>query len=348
MNLIVTPIDPTEDPRWDAFVMSHPEATVYHHSSWAKVIRTTYGHEIVYLALEDDENRIWGIAPFIFIKSCLTGKRIVSLPFAAHCNPILPIDKFENILYFLLEHYADVDYIELKVVEKEGIKPPNGFVKRSDFVTHILNLEQSLEELFVSFHSTSVRQRIRKGEKKKLSLKLGENEDDLRQFYQLHSIVRKKHGLPPHPYAFFAQIWHTLRPQKMVSVPLIMCDNQAVSAAFILKFKDTFYFEQSATDPNYLKDCANQIMIWESIKLAHADGASYFDFGRSALINRPLIEFKERWNAKGVALSSYYYPECPSRDKETSPGRKVLSRINHILPISMLQLQGRLLYPHLG
>ncbi len=348
MSLKVTPIDPGKDKRWDDFVINHPESTIYHHSSWAEVIRTVYGHELIYLALENDKKEVQGIAPFILIKSCLTGKRVVSLPFATYCNPILPATEVDKVLRFLLEHYSDVDYIELKVVEKDDIRIPAGFSKSSNHITHILNLDHSLEELLMSFHSTSVRQRIRKGEKNNLSLRIGETEEDLKQFYRLHTMVRKKLGLPPQPFSFFIQMWQHLRPFNQVLIPLVEHGGRVVSAAFILKFKDTFYLEQSATDPCYLRHCANQTLIWESIKLAHADGARYLDFGRSALGNKSLIEFKERWSAKGFTLSTYYYPKRPPLNTEESMARQILNRVNRHLPNSLLKLEGRLLYPHLG
>lgn len=348
MNLFVTPIDPTVDARWDAFVASQAQASVYHHSSWVKVIRATYGHETICLTLQDDRNTISGVIPFVLIKSRITGSRIVSLPFATYCNPILPNDAFAKVLDFLLERYEDIDYIELKVVENDAGRPPKGFVRRSEYVTHILSLEPPLEDLLMSFHSTSVRQRVRKGEKKNFKVKLAESEEDLKQFYKLHTVVRKKHGLPPHPYSFFFHLWHELRPRQMVYAPLVLSNDQVAAAAFILRFKETFYFEQSATSTDYLKDCANQVLIWESIKLARSLGGRYFDFGRSARDNLPLIEFKKRWNAQGVPLSSYFYPECPRRNSEASMSRKILGRINHLLPNTMLQLEGRLLYPHLG
>ena len=46
-------IDPCKYTKWDSFVLSHNEGTIFHLSNWAKVIQETYGYEPYYLILKD-------------------------------------------------------------------------------------------------------------------------------------------------------------------------------------------------------------------------------------------------------------------------------------------------------
>ena len=73
-------IDVSKDPRWDRFVAKHPSATIYHHSSWKKVLEKTYGYKAVYLAVTDQKNNVQAGLPLFYINSRLTGNRFVSLP----------------------------------------------------------------------------------------------------------------------------------------------------------------------------------------------------------------------------------------------------------------------------
>jgi len=341
-------INPEVDKRWDEYVLRHPSGSIYHHSAWGKVLQLTYDHTPFYVALERTETgQFEGIVPLLLIKSWLTGKRLVSLPFTSYCDRLVPGSELENIISFALEHHPDIDYLELRFLE--DINYESGTLeKQSSYVTHILELDVSLEQLFKSFHNTSVRQRIKRAEKNKLKLRMAEQEVDLWEFYELETTVRKKHGLPPQPYAFFANMWRILKPKNFLFVPMIEHKGKVIAAATVLRFKDTVYFEYSASDQNSRKLCPNQKLIWEVIKIAHRDGAKFFDFGRSSLANQSLIDFKERWRAKGRGLTYHYFPKAKRLDSESGLGREILSAINRILPAPLLKLEGRLLYPHLS
>jgi hypothetical protein len=289
-----------------------------------------------------------GIVPFLLIKSRITGKRLVSLPLTSYCDPLVPEQELEHVVHFAFEHHPDIDYLELRFLENIGKHTTSIFQNQSYFVTHILRLDLELDQLFKSFHDTSVRQRIKRAGKKGLRFRIAEEEEDLRKFYQLQTAVRKRHGLPPQPYSFFANLWKLLRPRNFLSVPLIEYEGKVIAAAIVLKFKRTFHLEYSASDQNFLKLCPNQKLIWEVIKIAHRDGARYFDFGRSSVKHRSLIEFKERWGAKRHHLIYCHFPKTKRKDMESGVWRKILEFTNGHLPCRLLQLEGRLIYPHLG
>jgi lipid II:glycine glycyltransferase (peptidoglycan interpeptide bridge formation enzyme) len=143
-------------------------------------------------------------------------------------------------------------------------------------------------------------------------------------------------------------MWQSLGSRNFLHLPIVEQKGKALAAAIVLQFKDTVYFEYSASDPDSLKLCPNQKLIWETIKLAHKDGARYFDFGRSSVTNSSLVEFKERWGARRCGLSYYYFPKAKRANTEHGAVRKMLEAVNRTLPCSLLQLEGKLIYPHLG
>lgn len=342
-------IDPKSDKRWDKFVYKHPKASIYHHSSWGEVIEQTYNYNPFYLAFENVESgNFESIVPFFRIDSKLTGKRLISLPFTSYCNPLINQEQLEDVVRFALRYHSDINHVELRFISKADDVHPSLRNQQSTFVTNILDIKPDLDEMFRSFHNTSVRQRIKRAERNNLTVRMAEKEQDLKEFYRLTTMTRKKHGLPPQPYRFFVNMWNILRPKNLLIVPLVEYQGKIIAAAVILKFKRTYHFEYSASDQKFLKLCPNHKLIWESIKISHRNSAKHFDFGRSSQSNKSLIEFKERWAAKRSPLSYCYFPEASRVNTESGNGRKLLEFVNGYLPKMLLQLEGNLLYRHIG
>lgn len=331
--------------KWDAFVLSHSDGTLEHHSAWLNVLTETYRHKPFCVILESIQTgEIQGLFPCIAIESFLTGRRLVSLPFTDYCDPILPGVKGEELIDFILQRYPNIDYIELKLRNNHF----SDFKKTQCYLTHILDLDVDLKELFNSFHNTSVRQRIKRAERNNLKFRISNCEKHLQKFYHLLTGVRRKHGLPPQPYAFYKNMWTFLRPRGFMHVPVIEHEGKIIAAAILVKFKKKFHLKYSASDYNYLKLCPNQMLIWESIKMAHKEGARYFDFGRTAHGHRSLVEFKDRWAAKRYPFTYSYYPKDRAVECSDGLSRKVFTAVNRYLPQFVLQFQGKLIYPYMS
>src|SRR6202161_895955 len=82
-------LDPTTDARWSRFVELHPKASVFHTVGWLQTLQHTYGYEpLAFTTSPPDTGLENGIA-FCYITSWLTGRRLVSLPFSDHCEPLV-------------------------------------------------------------------------------------------------------------------------------------------------------------------------------------------------------------------------------------------------------------------
>ncbi|MRR55339.1 MAG: GNAT family N-acetyltransferase [Deltaproteobacteria bacterium] len=337
-----------DDKRWDQFVENHPKGSIYHHSAWKSVLQSTFGFIPFYVAEVNPCNgRFEGILPCMRVKSRLTGTRLVSLPFTSYCAQLFPETLVDDIVEMALQNYPDTDYLELKfydVLENES----KILQRQSTYNTHVLHLTASANEIFKSFHNTSVCQRIKRGAKYNLKLRTADNEKDLKLFYDLHTKTRKKHGLPPHPYLFFQNMWKILMPHKFLLIPLLEYQGKIIAGAIVLKFKNTFHFEYSAFDLDYADISPNHSMIWETIKIAIDEGAKIFDFGRTASANKSLMDFKKRWATEEHNLQYYYYPEAKRINTEEGVIKYLLTKVNSLLPPYLLRLEGEVIYPHLG
>src|SRR4051794_24426204 len=81
----ISVINPVDDPKWDLLIASHPSASFFHGSQWARVLQATYNHKVHYLAeLDGDQAR--ALLPILEVNSLVTGRRGVSLPFSDDCE----------------------------------------------------------------------------------------------------------------------------------------------------------------------------------------------------------------------------------------------------------------------
>ena len=66
---------------WDAYVLSHPDATYCHLSQWKQVIEQSYGHKTHYLMAINEDGQMAGLLPLVHLKSLLFGNSLVSMPY---------------------------------------------------------------------------------------------------------------------------------------------------------------------------------------------------------------------------------------------------------------------------
>jgi len=345
---VLTELNPIVDSRWDEYVLGHQEGTIYHHSAWQQVLSETYGYSPLYLGFtSSDGSQLSGIFPLMFVKSFLTGRRVVSLPFTTYCNPLMPERLIEEAMRFAFDRFRGVRYVELKLLERaQGSFGHLGVA--SAFVSQVLSLDPDIDKLFLSFHPSSIRHRVRRAEKLGLVFRLGDKESDLHQFYRFYSLMRRKNGLPPQPYAFFANMHRILTSKNLLELPVVEYEGKVIAVTILLKGRSTWHLEYSASDPRFLQQGSNQFLIWRCIEMAHQAGAKHFDFGRTSLSHHSLLEFKDRWQAKRRAIRYHYFPQDTKPTHSRDYSDSLLGRLNKRLPLSLLTWEGRLLYRHLA
>ncbi len=345
MNYTIT--QNLDDPRIIPFLIQDKRASVYHHPAWLKALVFAYGFDLYYLILEKkDDNSIVGLMPFVLKKNLKRKKRIVSLPFTTHCDLILPEDiSLGKIFNILCDQISEIDSIDFRLVN--GIVP-SGFSISQEYLLHKIELGATIDETFQSFGRRSIKRNIRKAEKNNLKIRFGDSIDDLKIFYELEKKTRKKIGLPPAPFNFFLKIWENLKIYNLVLLPIIEYNSGPVASSIVLKFKDTFYFEYTGIDKDYITLNPNYLLHWEVIKIAQTENnAKYIDMGRTAVNHQSLIDFKEKWNAKALPIYRLRLPE--DNNKKLRNGRlyEAFKYINKQLPAKILELEGNLLFRHI-
>jgi len=348
----VKTVDPSKDKRWDEFVKSHPEGTVFHLSAWARVLQKTYGYIPYYFILEDSDEKIKAGCPFFLIKSWLAGNRLVCLPFTDNCFPLVTSHgNIERLFCTTMEKAKEekVDHIEVR----GGY--PNVFLQSLHFENHSyyksfrLDLSRGTNSLWRGFEKT-IRKRIRGAERANLEIEKSETEKDMRSFYLLNLATRKKHGIPPQPYDFFANIWQELVSNGLGFVLIAKYNSIPIAASVFFIYKDTIYYKFNASDRNYLQYHPNHLLQWQAIQYSCQNGYKYLDSGRAAPDNPGLISFKRRWGMEEINLPYYYWPTVKgvTCTEQKSLKYRMITSVLRRAPIGVSRMAGKLLYKHLG
>jgi hypothetical protein len=103
---------------------------------------------------------------FCDVRSWLTGRRLVSLPFSDHCDPLgqSPSD-FHDIACYLnrKRQESEWDYVEFRPSQTPPCAFP-GFNLGRSFHIYTLDLRYSLEWIFTGFANDSIQRKIRRAE----------------------------------------------------------------------------------------------------------------------------------------------------------------------------------------
>lgn len=286
---------------WDGFVNSHQNGTNYHQHGWRKVIEKSFGHRTMYLtAINNNDNKICGVLPYVQMKSRLFGSFLVSLPFFNYGGMLISEDAAAGSLLdasrkMLSE--TDVDYVELRHL---AMCNKITATKQSK-VTMILKLEENEAAQWKTLDS-KVRNQVRKAEKSGLKTVIGRLEL-LDGFYEVFCRNMRDLGTPVYSRNFFYNVLNEFSAStKIISVTM---NGRTIASAIMTWYKETLEVPWASSNRAFRDLCPNNLLYWEAIRFAFGIGAREFDFGRSTP-DEGTYKFKKQWGAMPVQLYWQY------------------------------------------
>lgn len=343
--------DPAQlPPEWDEFVTSERGGSLFHTSTWQRVLRDCYQYLFWGLVAFDDDRNVVGVLPAFLVKSVLTGSRVVSNPFSYICGPVAVN---EHVAAQLLRRLVDeskasrVSYVEVKSLPKlEGIEE---MVTYDEYKTFRIDLSEEEEAIFKNTHKGQVQRGIKKARKEGIEIRVSNDEAGVAAFHRLNLITCRNHGIPAQPFTYHGLILRELCPRSEADYLLAYHGETAIAGIVVFSFGDTAVYMYGASDPEHLSLRPNHLLLWEAIVRAKQRGLKVFDLGRVSPDNVGLRKFKEHWGAAEESLHYYYWPTVKgvgSTDR-TSWKYKLSTLLFSKLPISITD---RLtwLYRHLG
>ena len=344
-------VDPTKDVRWAQLVDRHPRASVFHTVGWLQALRRTYGYEPVVFTTSSPTGDLENGLVFCRIKSWLTGRRLVSLPFSDHCDPLC--ESAEDVSFLMRYLQSTLEHQEWKYLE---VRPVNGsfdetghaigFRPTAQYFLHRIDLHPELKEIFQSFDKDSVQRRIQRAQRGGLVEGRGRSEDLLHQFYDLFVLTRGRHHLPPIPIVWFRNLIETQKDS--LEIRLAFQDKKAIAGILTLRFRDCAYYKYGCSDVRFNRFGAIPWLLWNAISDAKLSGAKEFDLGRTQDDNEGLLTFKGHWVPHPSRLIYWKYPDAPALDSANGWKLKAAKQMFSYMPEKILRMTGRLIYRHIG
>lgn len=343
--MAVYEVDPLTDPRWREFLEREALASVFHTPGWLEALKRTYGYEPVAYTTSRPSADLENGWVFCRIYSRLTGKRLVSLPFSDHCDPL--VEQPEHYQEFLGMLQREREQRRWRYIECRPRSVPQGMGSFESFQTfrlHKLDLRQELLELFRGLHKDSTQRKIRRADREHLAYEGGSSKALLNQFYPLLVATRRRHRLPPQPRDWFSNLVSCMGDRLTVHVA--SSNNVPVASILTLRFKRTLTYKYGCAEEKYFPLGGMQMLLWRAIENAKSECLEEFDLGRSDANDHGLIVFKNRLGATSTSLSYYRWPVGLKAALSSRSFRYASAVMSHI-PGRLLSVGGKL-YRHFG
>ncbi|HLI32040.1 MAG TPA: GNAT family N-acetyltransferase [Solirubrobacteraceae bacterium] len=347
--MVVALVDPLYDPSWQELALASPQANIFHHAAWLRLLHEQYRYEIVALCVLGPRGRLRAGIPLARVCSLLTGRRYVCLPFSDRCGPI-GVGAWEELgaehemLQAALWQLAARERLRVEVRDRMPCAAVG-----EQFVGHRLALAPSEAELRRGL-TKGTRAAIGRARREGVSVSFGRRPEDLATFFELHLATRRRLGLPTQPRSFIMRFAELLRAD-LGFVALAHHRGAPVAGGVFFQFNGTLLYKYGATSAAGRALCANHALLMSAIEAGRDAGLRELDFGRSELADRGLRSFKRSWGAEEHLLAySRIGARAPSL-KAGEPPRAVprpLRRlISHSPPLTG-RVIGAALYRHTG
>jgi hypothetical protein len=286
------------------------------------------------------------------VKSWITGRRLVSLPFSDHCALLIDsVAEEEELLAHVCERVTRDGY-EHAEVRSVPTAEPTGFAVANleiteAFCLHTLSLDSPVDVLFHNLHRNCIQRKIQRAEREGLVYESGRSEALLRKFYRLLMLTRRRHSLPPQPLQWFRNLTSSMG--DYLTIRMVSKSDSAVAAMLTLSHKNTVTFKYGCSDERFHNLGGTPFLFWKTIQEGKEQGMTELDLGRSESSHAGLIQFKDRLGAMKTLLPYWRY----LRGRKAAAVRpawqiQMAKGIISWVPDPILMASGRILYRHIG
>jgi len=344
--------DPLRDPRWSAFLDRHPRASVFHSIPWLQALNRTYQFEPVVFTTTPPGEELRNGVVFCRVKSWITGRRLVSLPFSDHCEPLVDSSNELDVIRGHLQTVQESGgwkYVEVRPAIRafDDTSTEERFQPSKRYYLHTIDLGPKIEDVTRRFHKSSIQLSIRRAERRGLRHECGRSDFLFEKFWEMLLHSRRRHCVPPPPAGWFRNLRDCLG--NALKIHVAFKDKTPVASVLTLKFKNTVVYKYGGSDQAYHRLGSMPFVLFNSICEAKSNGAQVFDLGRSDCENTGLIRFKNRWASIPTLITYWRFPgPAPQTSNAESRSLKLAKRVFQSVPDSVLKLAGETLYRHVG
>jgi hypothetical protein len=337
---------PLQDVRWNELLNRSPGASVFHTHAWLDALHRTYGYASEGFTTSPPEGALQNAIVISRVKSWITGSRLVSIAFADACQPLVSSGQELQSLVSAIQDVCREEghnYVEFRWLNTDVPNSIDGLKPDTSYTYHVMNIREELGTIFRAFHKSCIQGKIRRAEKEQLEYEAGSSDQMLREFYRLLILTRRRHGLPPQPFAWFRNLRDCFGESFQVRVA--RKTGRPLASILTLRYKRSLVYKYGCSDARFHHLGPMPWLFWRAVQEAKEQSLSEFDLGRSDLTDHGLIAFKDHLGASAAALTNYRYPREAAR---ASSYVLRLGKACEYLPPSILRAAGTLLYRHVG
>lgn len=315
MSIAIRQLDARSAGAWDQFVQAMPEATFFHLSPWAEVIRRAFGHATHYAYAEQD-GAIVGVLPLARMRTRLFGDSLASTPFCVYGGSVAATPEAAAALErhaLDLQRRLGVPVLEYRRRDRrdagwEG-RPPLYFTFRKPIaITGDDGRDQAANI------PRKQRAEVRKAIKLGLTSVSNSDTDGLHRIYA--ESVRNL-GSPVFGRRYFRLLAEAFPHAHDVTT--VLQDGRPVSAVLNFHFRQEVLPYYGGGTPAARTVAANEFMYWEVMRRAGIErNATSFDFGRSK-IDTGAFFYKKNWGFPPQELSYGYRLAAGAKIPENNP-----------------------------
>lgn len=165
-----------------------------------------------------------------------------------------------------------------------------GFVEgRSLFTKYnfVLDVSKREEEL-LSLFKQKTRYNIKIAQKRGVTVELSDMTADFERYLELTKETTERQGFYAHSSSYHRKMWEILGKRSKdkdesrvneLSAHLLVAryEGQVITTWILFRFKDTLYYPYGASTREHREVMANNLVMWEAIKLAKNWGCKYLD-----------------------------------------------------------------------
>lgn len=319
MDIIIkTDICEIDQQEWNDFVANHPKGSVFQTPQMYRCYEKTPDEKPLILAAYHNTELV-GILLAVVISERGFLKKQFSKRSIIHSGPIVKDDD-PRILQTLLQAYdgllpKNVIYTQIRNQFDQlcncDVYRENGY-----------NFEPHLNFLIHLDDEDSIWRRIGKGRLKQIKKAqrngltvavYRNNEITYELLHKGYSVIREVYHRANLPLVDYSQIEATRDEGLLVMIVMRTKDGELVGCRFGLSFGKTLYGWYAGSHKQYYSLFPNDLLIWETLRWACANGYDVFDYGGAGSPNKPygVRGFKQQMGGELVDFGRYEKVHCP-------------------------------------
>jgi len=310
---------------WDEFVRRHQDASIYHLSDWARVLKRGFGYAARSLAIREANGSIVAVVPLFEVRG-IASRRLVGVPFRDQGGVLATSPESERAAYVAARHSVKDTGASSVVLKScsavdEEIARAEGFSVSKYWVHSVMPLQKG--DLWNRVGKKN-RNMVRQAERNALTFEWRRGPEQAAAWHQLHRSTQSRLGVPVFPRALFEAMLDEGREWARFLV--ILGPKGPVAGGLFFAFADRYVYGYSASTPEGQEMRANDLMLFEALREAERSGAHSFDFGSDSPKQDSLLAFKKKWGAEQSLTTVLSIPASNEEHNDSSSGLYSLAR----------------------